>query len=313
MLNWVKLPLSSVTLFCLLNISCLALAKANSQAPAKQQEAIRSFAGCFEVTFDFAETFPLQKDYKIHDPYHTKTLEYVVLDEDTGDHLSLQHVLLFRGDVQKHWRQEWNYAADQIFQFRGDSTWQKVKLTAAQMSGNWVQRVFQIDDSPQYECSAPWVQWNGANYWECLSDRPVPRRDYTKRSDYHLVQGRNRQSITSDGWLHEEDNVKVVLDRGVKTPLVKEKGENHYRRVDISECDDGANYWKENRNVWHGIVDAWKQTYAARSTIHIQAPAGQPALYEALSTFAENAAKTRLGSAEITTEAKRIINTYLAN
>ena len=42
--------------------------------------------------------------------------------------------------------------------------------------------------------------------------RPLPRRESSVRDDYDVLIGHNRHTIVPSGWVHEEENYKVVLD-----------------------------------------------------------------------------------------------------
>src|SRR5690606_40440747 len=86
----------------------------NAQNIKKQdQEAINSMCGCYEVSFDFAETIEYSKDtaYVPSAVKHDKGLEWVDLVEDGKDKIVMQHLLIVgRPDnphVIKHWRQDW--------------------------------------------------------------------------------------------------------------------------------------------------------------------------------------------------------------
>jgi len=41
----------------------------------------------------------------------------------------------------------------------------------------------------------------------------LPRREYSKRSDYNVMMRGNHVEITDEGWLHEQDNEKVIRDK----------------------------------------------------------------------------------------------------
>ena len=301
-----------LSVFTLLMIASSAPAL-GAAAPSNDRDAILKFAGCFEVTFDFKETFARTPGYKFQTPYHNQATEYVVVDEDTGDRISLQHVLVFRGAVQKHWRQEWTYEPESRFDFKGNATWEKVAIDSQERAGRWVQKVFNVDDSPRYECAAPWVHWGDNHYWECETDRPLPRREYTARSDYQIMQARNRQALRDDGWVMEEDNGKVVLlQNGKRKTLVREKGENQYFRVEDSRCQSGSEYWTNSRATWRAIVDAWNDVYRTHQKLELVTPAeGQPELYEVLFDFAERAENTKMNPAQVTTEAARLIQPFV--
>jgi hypothetical protein len=278
----------------------------------RDSDSIRSFAGCYKVSYDFAETFALQPGYKMHKPYHADGVEWVSIDRDQPGQITLQHILLTPDGPLKHWSQEWTYEADSLFQYRGNFVWEKLPLTPEKTARRWTQRVYQVDGSPQYECTAPWVQWGSQHYWECQTWSPLPRREFADRSDYNVLVRRNRQSVAANGWMHEQDNMKVLVDANGETPLAKEKGENRYERIADSFCATGAIYWTENRATWHAIQSAWTNVYATQDRLAFIKPAGQPVLWQALFSLADRAEQSRLDRAAIRGQASTIIDQYLA-
>mgnify|MGYP001418699578 FL=1 len=81
----------------------------------KDAEAIKEMCGCFEVTFNFAETFNYTSD-SLYNPSKnkvSKALEWAQLVTDDKDKISIQHILQMGNPadpyVMKHWRQEWIY------------------------------------------------------------------------------------------------------------------------------------------------------------------------------------------------------------
>src|SRR5690606_34630304 len=116
--------------------------------------------------------------------------------------------------------------------------------------GKWSQAVFQVDDSPRYEAIGAWRHEGGVSSW--LSDetwRPLPRREFSVRDDYQVLVGSNRHTITPDGWVHEEDNLKVALDdngdyAGEQAVLAREAGLNRYQLIDDHDWSAGDAYWE---------------------------------------------------------------------
>ena len=84
------------------------------------------------------------------------------------------------------------------------------KLDKKDVKGQWTQKVFQVDDSPRYEGSGYWVHLDQKSYWENTTSAPLPRREYTKRNDYNVTERGNRQEITSTGWVHDQNNKKII-------------------------------------------------------------------------------------------------------
>jgi len=102
----------------------------NAQNKKEQdKEAIKKMCGCFEVTFNFAETFSYSED-SLYMPSKTKVdkgLEWAQLIEDEDDKLSIQHLLQVGNPAQphivKHWRQDWIFENTDFYMFNGDNAW----------------------------------------------------------------------------------------------------------------------------------------------------------------------------------------------
>src|SRR5690606_32052670 len=183
--------------------------------------------------------------------------EYVFPIADEPRFISLQHLLVmhFRQDdgtlsgpmVVKHWRQDWRYEDTDIHRYAGHGVWQRQELPADRVRGAWSQAVFQVDDSPRYQAIGRWAHYPSHSTWTSGETwRPLPRRESSVRDDYHALVGVNRVTITPQGWIHEEDNLKAVLDpAGRPDPerpyLAREAGLNRYRLIvgyDSSAGDD---------------------------------------------------------------------------
>ena len=97
--------------------------------------------------------------------------------------------------IVKHWRQDWLFQNTDFYSYNGDNQWKYVTKSKDEVKGQWTQKVYQVDDSPRYEGSATWVHVDGKSYWENTTDAPLPRREYTKRSDYNITVRGNRHEI----------------------------------------------------------------------------------------------------------------------
>ena len=159
----------------------------------KKQDAaaIKKMCGCFEVTFNFAETFNYSED-SLCKPSETKVdkgLEWAQLIEDDKNKISIQHLLQVGPPnspyIVKHWRQDWLYENTDFYMFNGDNTWNFVTKPKAEVKGQWTQKVYQVDDSPRYEGSGTWVHVDGKNYWE--NTTKVTARDISTSSAISLV------------------------------------------------------------------------------------------------------------------------------
>ncbi|WP_066222500.1 DUF6607 family protein [Formosa haliotis] len=255
----------------------------------EDQEAIKSMCGCYEVNFNFAETFNYTNDstYMPSEVKHDKGLEWVELVEDSKNKIALQHLLIV-GDpssphIVKHWRQDWEYENTDLYTYNGDNEWTYVSLPKNEVKGQWTQKVFQVDDSPRYEGSSSWVHVDGKSYWENTTTAPLPRREYTKRSDYNITLRRNRQEITKDGWIHDQDNDKVLREAGKKDVVIaQEKGYNTYVKVDDSKCVAAQDYWKKTSAKWALVRHKWDEVFARDKNLSLEEKVDNKQLYKYL-------------------------------
>ena len=200
-------------------------------------------AGAFRVSFRFEETVARMPGYTCAVPYEADATELVIVIEDRGERIALQHLLVVEsGFVVKHWRQVWTYEDGDVLAYCGHETWAHDEPDAAQRRGMWTQAVFQTTDAPRYEAAGRWVHLDGQSSWESdVTWRPLPRRE-RGRDDYHVIECRNRHTITPSGWVHEQDNRKVALDAdGAPTHVVAhETGVNGYERIEMDAVAGGG-------------------------------------------------------------------------
>jgi hypothetical protein len=218
------------------------------------KEAIISMAGCYQVTFEYGETVSPNKEYKFYDNYYSKGTEWAEIIEETEDKIVIQHILVFDTFGMKHWRQDWIYEGKDILDFKSDNVWLKKQLPSASVKGQWTQKVFQVDDTPRYEANGTWIHADGKHYWEATANSPLPRREFSKRSDYNILKRRNRHEITDYGWVHEQDNIKILksLD-GDNKIIAEEKGWNKYTSLDIDKCKPAREWWSRNSSKWNEV------------------------------------------------------------
>ncbi|MCD8445590.1 DUF6607 family protein [Tenacibaculum finnmarkense] len=263
---------------------------ANSQSKkTKDKEAIKKMCGCFEVTFNFAETFNNSKD-SLYKPSKIKidtALEWAELIEDENNKIAIQHLLQVgnpaKPHIVKHWRQDWEYQNQDFYMFNGDNNWLYENKTKASVKKQWTQKVYQVDDSPRYEGSGSWVHVDGKTYWESTTDAPLPRREYTKRSDYNVTERGNRHEITNYGWLHDQDNKKIIRKTGKKDVIVAyEKGYNTYVKVADSKCKPAQKWWKENQEKWQLVRNKWSDIYAKNTDLSLEKKVKNKPLYKHL-------------------------------
>lgn len=257
--------------------------------------AILKMAGDYKVTFDFTETVAFEEGYKLKDPYVTGAQEVVRVIEDTGTYISLQHILVV-GDGRKmplmpvkHWRQDWVYEPVEVMDFKGANTWVKRTLTDAERAGKWAQIVYQVDDAPRYAGVAAWDHANGMSSWTSPpSWRPLPRRDATKRDDYHAVVATNRHAITPTGWVHEQDNAKLILIGAAPRVLAHEIGVNTYNHSDGFDVSIATDYWQKTEAFWAAIRTEWDGVIEANDTVALTVLGEPEAVYMPILAFAKD-------------------------
>lgn len=287
--------LGAVLLF-VLAIGSHGNAQENKQE--KDAQAIKKMCGCFEVGFNFAETFSYGKDstYVPSKTKHDRALEWAQLVEDQAGKIVIQHLLVVGNPskpmIIKHWRQDWLYENQNFYMYNGDNQWNFEQKTEDQVKGQWTQKVYQVDDSPRYEGASSWVFVDGKQYWENTTDAPLPRREYTQRSDYNVTVRGNRHEIIDNGWVHDQDNDKVVREAEKEDVLIaQEKGYNTYVKVEDSKCAAAQEWWKKNEEFWSNVRVAWDDVYGLNQNLELAAKVEGKRLYEVL--FAMDVTKTK--------------------
>lgn len=271
----------------------------NAQGKKKQdRQAIKEMCGCFEVTFNFAETFNYSDDpnYKPSKNKVSKGLEWGQLVTDEKDKISIQHLLIIgppnRKMIVKHWRQDWLYQNTDFYIFNGDNVWNFEQKSKSDVKKQWTQKVYQVDDSPRYEGSGSWVHVDGKSYWENTTTAPLPRREYTKRSDYNVTMRGNRHEITNFGWVHDQDNDKIIRAAGNEDLIIaKEKGYNTYVKVGESMCKAAQDWWAKKYDKWATVRSKWDEVYGRNTMLTLEKKVDNKVLFKHL--FAEDITKEK--------------------
>lgn len=258
----------------------------NAQNSKKELDlnAIKAMQGCYNVEFKYTETFAPEVDYEKAYDYTSAAFEWAQIVEETEDKVVLQHLLIINDStIIKHWRQDWTFEKTNVYRFDGDNKWVYEPLKKKEVKGKWTQEVYQVDDSPRYTGTATWVHVDGISSWYNKADSPLPRREYSKRSDYNVLQRGNHVQILSYGWLHEQDNDKVIRKDGEDDVLlVQEKGYNTYeKRADI-DCEAAQVWWEANKDKWATVRDVWSDVYAQKKDLEMKVKVDDKRLYEFL-------------------------------
>lgn len=300
------------------SFSCFALlliinSSIYAQNEKKQEDikAIKSMCGCYEVQFNFAETFQYPKDslsYNKSKTKHDKGLEWVELLEDQPNKLSLQHLLIVgptEDAIVKHWRQDWQYENNTLLSYSKEDSWKIKKLNPQKTKGQWTQKVFQVDDSPRYEGTATWIHYDERHFWENTTDAPLPRREHTKRNDYNVLRRTNLHEITATGWIHDQDNLKIIRnDKEEDYVLAEEKGKDIYTKVDDNKCKTAQDWWNKNKILWNKIRSEWEIVFSKNKDIKIKNNINGLTLFDNFKNLNNESSKE---------EIRTIINSYVIN
>ena len=275
------------------------------------RKSILAMAGEFRVRFAFDETAALAAGYAPHDPQRSGGTELVLVIADTGEHISLQHILVLGKEhvIVKHWRQDWQFQPASVLRFRGNGRFERQTLAADDVRGAWSQTVYEVDDAPRYAGIARWSHVHGEDSWQ--SDRtlrPLPRREYTRRRDYQALDVVNRHTLTPSGWVHEQDNTKLVLDaHGGSKALAREHGINSYTRITDYDFGAGREYWSKTSAFWSTVRAEW-DGYASAHPDFVTSPEpdGEPRIDE----FFTLADRAKQGETIASTDIRAVVEAH---
>lgn len=299
----------------LLAILLLAGSFAFAQNKFEQdRNAIKALAGFYKVTFNYAETFSPNDDYKFHDRHRSSAKEIAIIVEDSPKKIVIQHLLVMRGDsmIIKHWREDWTFEDSKILAFDKEDTWKNVTLKPEEVKGKWTQKVFQVDDSPRYQAIGSWVHVDGRSQWLSYSDSPLPRREHSERNDYNVLNRRNFVYLTPTGWMFEQDNKKMVRTPGEKDKMIaQEKGLEEFVKTDPKSFAYSQEWWKKNESFWKDARDIWDTVFATNAVIKLAPKVENKLLYERFFATSAQSVKEKWSSAKNKEEITKIINAYL--
>lgn len=261
------------TLLTAIPLALLSL-PAMAQDAAQDRKSILAMQGEYVVDFAFDETVLLQPGYERAPAQRSGGNETVIVVEDTPTKIVLQHILVDEksGHVTKHWRQDWVYQAPSRFEFSADQTWRVRAIPAETTRGAWTQCVFEVSDAPRYCGTGRWSYDNGIATWTSDTTwRPLPRREYTKRSDYNAVAAINRHTLTPGGWTHEQFNTKVLRKPdGSQTELAREFGFNDYQKTKDVDFSPAYKYWKATQDYWARVRSRWDGFLSKPPGVHLK-------------------------------------------
>lgn len=255
--------------FVIILFSTILCNLSTTKAQFKQEKKlIEQMCGCYEVSFQYAETFAADTSYKFHTREKTKALEWVTPSYE-GNSIILQHLLLINDStIIKHWRQDWEFEAKQVLTYVGNKEWRKTPVSNPKKT--WTQTVWEVDDAPRYQGTSTWVTTPQQTFWYHVTDAPLPRREYTKRNDYQILRRGNKIYMTETGWVHEQDNEKVRTTANSRETIAQEKGFNEYKKVADSKCTKAQVWWQQNAIFWNTVRKQWMQKINTNNWVKLQ-------------------------------------------
>jgi hypothetical protein len=266
----------------------------------QDREAIKSLAGFYKVTFNYAETFSPDDDYKFHERHRSSAKEWAVILEDSPKKIVIQHLLVMRGDsiIIKHWREDWTYEDSLFFAYDKDNAWKKITLTASDVKGKWTQKVYQVDDSPRYQAIGTWVHVDGRHQWQSNTDSPLPRRESTERNDYNVLNRGNNLYLTANGWMFEQDNKKIIRSATGDKLLALEKGMEEFVRTDPKSFGYAQEWWKKQAGFWKDTRETWDTVFAENQLLKLVLKVDNKLLYEQLFALGDQSVKENWDSVQ---------------
>ena len=92
----------------------------------------------------------------------------------------------------------------------------------------------------------------------------------------------NRHEITNDGWVHKQNNSKIIKSNYDTTVLADEIGYSPYTRVNSDRCKLALDWWNSNRRKWDSVRFEWDKIYNLENDISMKKKVEGMFLYEHL-------------------------------
>lgn len=275
---------------------------------------ILAMAGNYKVRFDMQETTPWRADYTPIPAKVSGGNEVVRVIEDTGRHISLQHILVIDAGgktmLVKHWRQDWDYEPARVLVYAGPDTWKWEAVPEAMRAGRWSQTVYQVDDSPRYGGWGAWTTEGGLRRWRSNPTwRPLARRDAVRSPVYDRYLSINRHQRAPSGWVHWQDNIKMGDFAGKVEPVVQESVLNTYAAFGAYDVKAAEDYWAATKGYWAAIRAAWADVAARKNGIHVMEEADHgSSTANALLKLADELGAGKVAEADAIAKGRRIVD-----
>ena len=293
------------TVLALLGNICIA--QTNNGKPN-----VDRLCGCYSVNFQYAETFSPDENYKFHEREDMNAIELALPIENTDKKVTIQHLLVIADTmVIKHWREEWTYENPTLYEYQGKKIWYKKTLAANNIQNKWTQTIWEVNDEPRYQGISAWINNDGKTYWESTADAPLPRREYTTRSDYNVLNRRNRIMLTEDGYVHEQDNKKILRENGKDKIIALEKGYNTYYKADESECNVAREWWKNNATFWTVVKNEWENYIAKNDKVVVKNKVDDKILGDHFTSLWKDWSNKKISNDQLPGKVKEVLTKFL--
>ena len=118
-------------------------------------------------------------------------------------------------------------------------------------------------------------------------------------------------NITDTGYLHEQDNQKIIRTSGKDQLLVEEKGLNTYKRIDEKECAAALVYWEKNKDYWGRVRKIWSDYLDTHASVSLKNKIDNKFLHEYLIAQAKEYAENKISQEEVGTRIKNEIARFI--
>ena len=117
--------------------------------------------------------------------------------------------------------------------------------------------------------------------------RPLPRREWSVRSDYQVLVGTNRHTVIPTGWFQEENNLKGVLtaERALSATqpyLAREYGFARYERIRDADFAAADRYYERTKEFWDRVRDRWNEVFTRQVVVTLKGPVDKLGLFQPL-------------------------------
>ena len=157
-----------------------------------------------------------------------------------------------------------------------------------------------------------WVHVDGKHQWQSNADSPLPRREYSERSDYNVLNRGNNLYLTKTGWMFEQDNKKIIRSESGDKLLAMEKGLEEFIKTDPKSFGYAQTWWKQQEKFWKDARETWEAIFAENNVIKLSPKVDNKLLYEQFFTLGNQSVKENWDSAKNKDGIKKIILAYLA-